>query len=58
MRPFDFRRLVQIESDEEWEKLPKTVRAPPVYFRKTANGIELWPTWPDYVTNPNVMVAP
>ena len=52
------RRLIQIEHDDEWEKLPKGVKAPPVYYRRTATGIELWPMWPDYVVYPDIWVTP
>jgi hypothetical protein len=52
------RQLIQIESEEEWDKLPKDVRALPVYFRKTATGIDLWPMYPDYYPYPSIRVEP
>lgn len=52
------RQLLQIEDPEEWEKLPKGLRALPVYYRRTATGIELWPMWPDYLTHPEIRVTP
>lgn len=52
------RRLLLIESDEEWEKLPKGVRALPVYYRRTKTGIDLWPMWPDHVAYPTIRIEP
>lgn len=52
------RRLLQIDDDAEWEKLPKNVRALPVYYRRTATGIELWPMWPEHLINPEIRVSP
>ncbi len=52
------RKLVQI-SDADWERLPKDLTGLPVYYRRTATGIE-W--WPRYSTEPeiweNVWVSP
>lgn len=52
------RELLQIENDEDWKKLPKDVRAMPVYYRRTETGIEVWPMWPRYVINPVIRVLP
>ena len=52
------RKLLQIEDEAEWEKLPKSVRAFPVYYRRTATGIDIWPMWPDYLVNPTIRVEP
>lgn len=52
------RQLIQIENKEEWDKLPKDIRAVPVYFFRTATGIELWPMWPDHLLYPTIRVEP
>lgn len=52
------RRLLLVEDDEQWQRLPKDVRAVPVYYRRTATGIDLWPMWPDHLINPEVRVSP
>lgn len=52
------RKLLLIDDEKEWEKLPKDVRALPVYYRRTATGIDLWPMWPDYLIYPEVRVSP
>jgi hypothetical protein len=52
------RRLLLIEDEKEWDRLPKDVRALPVYYRFTATGIDLWPMWPKYMTNPEIRVSP
>jgi len=51
----DGRALIQIE---EWDKLPKDVRALPVYYRRTATGIDVWPMWPDHLIYPVIRVSP
>jgi hypothetical protein len=52
------RRLLQIEDRQEWDKLPKDIRALPVYYFRTEVGIELWPMWHDYLINPDIRVSP
>ena len=52
------RKLLQIEDRETWDKLPKNVRALPVYYFRTETGIELWPMWNDYLVNPTIRVEP
>lgn len=57
------RKLIKIESEEEWNKLPKDVRAQPVYYRITDTGIDLWPMWHNYCDNwdnfhPEIRVSP
>lgn len=52
------RRLIQIESAEEWEKLPKDIRGLPVYYRRTPTGVDLWPMWEDYMIDPELRVSP
>ena len=52
------RKLLLIESSEEWDKLPKDVRALPVCYRRTVTGIDLWPMWADYVVCPDIRVSP
>lgn len=52
------RKLLLIESQEEWDVLPKDVRALPVYYRLTPTGIDLWPMWPDYMVHPEGRVSP
>jgi len=54
----DGRKLVRIDDDEFWDELPKDLRALPVYYRRTATGIEVWPVWPDYIENPSIRVTP
>lgn len=54
----DGRRLLQIVDDDEWQKLPKDMRAMPVYFRKTPTGIDVWPMWPDHFEYPDIRVSP
>lgn len=52
------RKLLLIESDDEWNKLPKDVRALPIYYRRTLTGIDLWPMWPDHFVYPDIRVSP
>ncbi len=52
------RKLIQIGNRDEWDKLPKGIRATPVYFFKTDTGIELWPMWADHVAYPTIQVSP
>jgi hypothetical protein len=54
----DGRRLLQITDKAEWDRLPKDVRAMPVYYWRTATGIDLWPMWPDYLEQPTIRVSP
>ena len=52
------RKLLIIEDDEFWDKLPKDIRANPVYCRRTKTGYEFWPMWPEYTLYPTIRVSP
>lgn len=52
------RVLIQIEDDAVWDKLPKDIKALPVYYRRTPFGIDLWPMWPDHYCYPTIRLAP
>lgn len=54
-----YRGLIQVNDEEFWERLPKNVRAFPVYFRRTIDErIEFWPNWPEHVVNFYIGVRP
>lgn len=52
------RCLLLIEDQDTWDKFPKDVKAVPVYYRRTATGIDLWPMWPDHLIYPEIRVSP
>lgn len=53
----EYRKLIRLD-DPLWEKLPKDIKGLPVYFRKTATGVEMWPMWEDGIILPDIGVRP